>query len=95
MKLKYKLSITVQVITAFCFEFIMMLATTIVGLILNTQIDNGTIDSWQVILVGCLTGASMGFQCVAAKECFANCPPTTVMTSTLINVKSYKNMKCI
>ena len=28
----------------------------------------------------------MGFQNVAAKETITNCPPTTVMTSTLINV---------
>jgi uncharacterized membrane protein YoaK (UPF0700 family) len=44
------------------------------------------IDGSANTLVACLLGASMGFQNVAAKEAVANCPPTTVMTSTLINV---------
>jgi uncharacterized membrane protein YoaK (UPF0700 family) len=47
---------------------------------------NKDIDHPINILLGCLLGASMGFHNVAAKEAVVNCPPTTVMTSTLINV---------
>lgn len=43
---------------------------------------------FQVILVSCLMGASLGCHNIAAKESIANCPPTTVMTSTLVNFAS-------
>jgi len=52
-------------------------------------LPNKNIDLPQSILLACLLGAAMGFQNVAAKEQIANCPPTTVMTSTLINVAQH------
>jgi uncharacterized membrane protein YoaK (UPF0700 family) len=39
-----------------------------------------------IIIVGSSLAFAMGAHSVAAKESFANCPPTTVMTNTLINV---------
>jgi uncharacterized membrane protein YoaK (UPF0700 family) len=72
-------------------ELLLMIAVWILGLIYDHIITNAdTLDeAWQFTLVACLMGAAMGLQNIAAKESIANCPPTTVMTSTLINVSSH------
>jgi len=86
LKTRFKFSKKALLSVAFLAELLAMIASIIAGLLLNDKIDDGTIESWSVVLLGSLCGASMGFQCVAARESFANCPPTTVMTNTLINV---------
>ena len=86
MKIKYKASHNACLIVAYNFEFIPMLAAMIIGLLYDDEITNGGLEDSMVVLVGCLLGASMGSQCVAARESFTNCPPTTVMTNTLVNV---------
>jgi uncharacterized membrane protein YoaK (UPF0700 family) len=85
-KLYFRISHIACLLTAYLFELAFLLATAIIGIIFIEDIDKGTIDSPIVILTGCLAGASMGFHCVAARESFLNCPPTTVMTNTMINV---------
>ena len=74
-------------ILLFFFELALFVVVWGVGWRLNDDIDGtDNLDAWQVVLGASLLGASMGFHNVAAKETIANCPPTTVMTSTLINV---------
>jgi uncharacterized membrane protein YoaK (UPF0700 family) len=87
LRLAYQWSVRHLSIFLFSFEIAFFAIIWAVGNYLNDKID-GTddIDYWPVVLVGCLMGAAMGFQNVAAKESIPNCPPTTVMTSTLINV---------
>lgn len=87
MKIKFGASHSMCLLVAFSLEFFAILAATILGLIFDDEITNGSIETAVVVLVGCILGASMGFQCVAARESFVNCPPTTVMTNTLINVR--------
>ena len=71
----------------FFFEVATFVVVWGVGWLLNTDIDTtDNLDAWQVVLLASIMGASMGFHNVAAKETITNCPPTTVMTSTLINV---------
>lgn len=68
-------------------ELIALIASLVVGLELDNIITSTeNMDTPAVILVGCILSASMGFHNVAAKESITNCPPTTVMTSTLITV---------
>jgi F0F1-type ATP synthase assembly protein I len=65
----------------------MLVATWAVGVHLNDLINASIdLDDWFVVLVGSMLGASMGFHNVAAKESITGCPPTTVMTSTLVNI---------
>eukprot|EP01038_Epipyxis_sp_PR26KG_P005327 gene5327-7393_t len=75
-------------ITLFTHEIIGYVASIALGIIFNKQIDqDNKLTEWQTILVGSLLGAVMGFHNVSAKEAIGpTCPPTTVMTSTLINV---------
>mmetsp|Transcript_34545 Transcript_34545/g.32929 ORF Transcript_34545/g.32929 Transcript_34545/m.32929 type:complete len:266 (-) Transcript_34545:29-826(-) len=71
----------------FSLEISMLVATWAVGVHLNDRINASIdLDDWFVVLVGSMLGASMGFHNVAAKESITGCPPTTVMTSTLINI---------
>lgn len=89
MKLRLAYSWRQRPLAIFLFwmEISMFIAIWAVGIALDDQIIYAPdIDRWQVVLVGCLMGMSMGFHNVAAKETIANCPPTTVMTSTLVNV---------
>jgi hypothetical protein len=67
----------------------LLVAAWVVGIHYDKQLLSSDIDGAETTLVACLLGASMGFQNVAAKEAVANCPPTTVMTSTLINVAQH------
>lgn len=68
-------------------EILFMFLTLVIGLSYNSAIDASTsLNDTPVALASCLMGISMGIHNVAAKEAIPNCPPTTVMTSTLINV---------
>jgi uncharacterized membrane protein YoaK (UPF0700 family) len=68
-------------------EILFMFLTLVIGLCYNTAIDVSTnLNDLPVTLASCLMGIAMGIHNVAAKEAIPNCPPTTVMTSTLINV---------
>lgn len=51
--------------------------------------DAGTANNFNIILVGSLLSGSMGIHNVAAKESIANCPATTVMTTTMIIVSGH------
>jgi len=74
----------------FSFEAVLLLAVWIVGLKLNTAIIQATsIDDAPIVIAASLMGSSMGFQSYAVKDTVANSPPTTVMTSTLINLASH------
>eukprot|EP01035_Chromulina_nebulosa_P019604 gene19604-25511_t len=69
--------------------WIVMLIVWIVGSKKDDSIRNAeNLNDGNVILLGTLMGAAMGFHNIAAKESITNCPPTTVMTSTLVNVAS-------
>ena len=81
-----KLSHNACLFTAYTLELSLLLATAIFGIIYNDEIDAAVMNDWEVVLPGCLAGAAMGFHCVAVKESFVNCPPTTVVTSTMVNV---------
>ena len=87
LRLAHGLSQRLVCCLVFGLEIAFIVASWIIGnyydavMLLNTDID-----LWINVLVGCLLGASMGFHNVAAKEAITNCPPTTVMTSTMINV---------
>lgn len=89
LRLAHLMSVRCLSITLFSLEVGMLVITWAVGHYLDDSIINSiSLDEWPVVLVGCLLGASMGFHNVAAKESLVGCPPTTVMTSTLINVAS-------
>lgn len=72
----------------------MYLSVIIIVIILGFQFadeilvarENEEPNNSYVVLLGSLMGAAMGFHNAAAKEAVLNCPPTTVMTSTLVNV---------
>ena len=89
LKLRLGLSISLKymALILLSLEIGMLVISWAVGIYLDRAITiSNDLDEWPVVLVGCLLGASMGFHNVAAKESIAGCPPTTVMTSTLINV---------
>jgi uncharacterized membrane protein YoaK (UPF0700 family) len=89
LRLAHSISVKNLSIVLFTLEVVMLAATWAVGHYLDDAIiDSISLDEWPVVLVGCLMGAAMGFHNVAAKESLVGCPPTTVMTSTLINVAS-------
>jgi len=61
----------------------------ILGLIFDQEIqDAADLNNFYVILLSCVMASAMGVHNVAAKDAVTNCPPTTVMTSTMINVAS-------
>lgn len=73
----------------FSFEFFFILTAWVFGLYYKDNIDSvDSIDKYEIVFLGCLMGGAMGAHNVAAKETIPNCPATTVMTSTLINVGS-------
>ena len=89
LKLRLGLSFSLKYIALILLslEVGMLVISWAVGIHLDRLImASNDLDEWHVVLVGCLLGAAMGFHNVAAKESIAGCPPTTVMTSTLINV---------
>ena len=89
LRLRHLVSVRYLSIILFALEIVMLAITWAVGHDLDDMIINSiSLDEWPVVLVGCFMGASMGFHNVAAKESLVGCPPTTVMTSTLINVAS-------
>ena len=63
---------------------LLILATTIFGIIFNDEIDATSVDSWFVIFPACLLAVSMGYQNTVCETSFRNAPPTTVMTMTLV-----------
>jgi hypothetical protein len=46
LKIKFNFTVIPLLLVAFSFEFIMLFVATVLGLIYDTDIDNGTIDSW-------------------------------------------------
>ena len=87
LRLAYGIQQRHLAIILFSIEIAMFIIIWIVGDNLDSMITGtDNLDAWPVVLIGSLMGASMGFHNVAAKETITNCPPTTVMTSTLINV---------
>lgn len=78
------------VIILFSIEVALLTSAWIAGIEFEDQFENTVVDlnSWNVILVGSLMGAAMGSHNSAAKECIPNCPATTVMTTTLVNLSS-------
>lgn len=72
----------------FMCEALIFVAIWIVGHIYSDEIDNGSLGTPIVILLGCMMGFSMGIHNSAAKETIANCPSTTVMTMTLVSLSS-------
>ena len=89
LRLRLAHSVSQRVVCCFLFtlEIAFIIASWVIGMQYDTEmLLNDNIDWWLNVLVGCLLGASMGFHNVAAKEAITNCPPTTVMTSTMITV---------
>lgn len=71
----------------FVIEIAYFIVIWIVGNQIYEDFDEDTILlQWQVILLSCITGASMGVHNAVAKEAIPNCPSTTVMTMTLVSV---------
>lgn len=68
-------------------EFIVLLVTMITGLIYDDIIAEDT-ENWRLLLVSGLMGLSMGIHNAAGKDTIANCPSTTVMTMTIVQVAS-------
>jgi uncharacterized membrane protein YoaK (UPF0700 family) len=74
------------VISLLIVEVIVLAVSWIIGHHFNNQLDDSNnVDDAAVIIVASILAVAMGVQNVAAKEGIANVPPTTVMTSTLIN----------
>jgi uncharacterized membrane protein YoaK (UPF0700 family) len=68
-------------------EILFLVISWILGTKWNGILDSSTnMNQSHVIIIGMMMGASMGVHNVVAKESIPNCPPTTVMTSTLVNV---------
>lgn len=89
LKLTYKMSGPIVASTLVGLEVIMFAVNWAVGSSLNADIDNSeSLDSPSIIILSCLMGFAMGIQNGSLKEGFVNFPPTTVMTSTLVNVSA-------
>lgn len=74
----------------FLMELLFVIIVFILGIIFKDNIQHSSgLDDPYVILIGCLMAAAMGFHNEAAKESIPSCPPTTVMTSTLINASIF------
>ena len=87
LRLAHGVPIRVVCSILFSVEIALLIASWVIGMQYDeTLLANQDIDNWINVLIGTLMGASMGFHNVAAKEAIANCPPTTVMTSTMITV---------
>ena len=89
LRLAHGISLKYLALILFSLEIDMLVIAWAVGIKLDNAIITAlSLDEWPVVLLGCMLGAAMGFHNVAAKESITGCPPTTVMTSTLINVSS-------
>ena len=89
LRLANRINLKYLAMILFALEIGMLVISWAVGIRLDDAITNSiNLDEWPVVLLGCFLGAAMGFHNVAAKESITGCPPTTVMTSTLINVSS-------
>lgn len=55
---------------------------------MREQNDPNAINSWEVILLGCMSSVAMGMQNGTTKELFVGFPPTTIMTSVMVNTTS-------
>jgi uncharacterized membrane protein YoaK (UPF0700 family) len=87
LKLYYRYSLRTISLILFSIEIAFLIMALILGLIYEHEIDTAIdVDNFYIIVVGCALSYAMGAHSVAAKESFVNCPPTTVMTNTLINV---------
>lgn len=87
LRLAHGVSQRAVCVLLFGLEIALIIASWILGIYYDSMLlSNTNIDNPINVLIGCLLGASMGFHNVSAKEAIANCPPTTVMTSTMINV---------
>ena len=77
-------------IILFSIEVALFISAWIAGTEYEELFQDPVVDlnSWKVILVGSLMGEAMGSHNSAAKECIPNCPATTVMTTTLVNLSS-------
>ena len=74
------------VISLLIVEVAVLSVSWIIGHHWNNELDDSkSVDDAEVIIVASIMAVAMGVQNVAAKEGIANVPPTTVMTSTLIN----------
>lgn len=71
----------------FSIEIAYFVLIWILGDQIYEEFESDTIlTKWQIILLACITGASMGVHNAVAKEAIPNCPSTTVMTMTLVSV---------
>jgi len=87
LKLVKHVSLHTLALVLFGIEVVALVVVLVVGTLLNEIISKtNDIDNWSVALVASLLGLSMGVQNIAAREAVSNCPQTTVMTSTLVNV---------
>lgn len=67
-------------------ELLFISAAWLAGALLDRTLQRvGNVDTWPVYLLGSLLAFAMGLQNGAVREAFAGYPPTTVMTSTLVN----------
>ena len=80
----YNMSFHFQLFFGHASILLLILATTIFGIIFNDEIDATSVDSWFVIFPACLLAVSMGYQNTVCETSFRNAPPTTVMTMTLV-----------
>jgi len=89
-KTKYSCNTRLSSSLVFFMYLVFLVVVLILGLLIDDKIllasENQDQDNPYVVLVGSLMGAAMGFHNAAAKDAIQNCPPTTVMTSTLVNV---------
>lgn len=69
-----------------CGEVCFIAASWVAGALLDRTLQKlGNVDAWPVYVLGSLLAFAMGLQNGAVREAFAGYPPTTVMTSTLVN----------
>jgi len=89
VRLFHDLHIRLAALIMFSMELALLVATLIVGLLLDDRINaSKNIDDWEVVLLGSLLGASMGVHALTIKDCIANSPSTTVMTMTMVTFGS-------
>ena len=97
VKLKITYGISPAALASFLvsLEGIMFIIIWIVGHYKNNDINEAaSLDSGVIVLMACLMGFAMGIQNGALREGFVNFPPTTVMTSTLVNVSATFSSVC-
>jgi len=81
LKSSYKWSAKATSLLIFGIQACIFIVVWAIGIYFNDAVDYAlTIDAPEIVLIGCLLGASMGVHNIAAKEGVVNCPSTTVMT---------------